>query len=386
MSLIVSGVKSPNKGDKKVTDIKASILNRSNRKHWYLRYQLFFENSDVEKHQEISTKVLKTEKTLKYMQTQYLPAWIAKKQNELLLQKFDNKKFSCFYEKYLIEHESNKGFFNRLPTYRKVLKYFGEFEVSKINRQMVKDFLFSLGDIKNDSKKKYLTCIKGILDIALDSDLITRNVAKDIAFAKETKEAINPFSGDEIALLLNNADQMLKNYLGIAFYTGMRSGEILGLMHGDILSDKISVKRSISRGNITSPKTMGSIRDIPIFESVKPFLREQIKQSSKSLYLFSQNGTNIDDVSFFRYRWRELLKACNIPYRTIYNTRHTFITAMLNSGKFKIMDIAAIVGHTSPQMIMTRYAGFIKENHLKIDTNLEIFSDSFGDNLKFKID
>jgi integrase len=51
----------------------------------------------------------------------------------------------------------------------------------------------------------------------------------------------------------------------------------------------------------------------------------------------------------------------------------------MNSGKFKIMDIAAIVGHTSPQMIMTRYAGFIKENHLKIDTNLEIFSDSFGD-------
>lgn len=56
---------------------------------------------------------------------------------------------------------------------------------------------------------------------------------------------------------------------------------------------------------------------------------------------------------------------------------------MLNSGgKFKIMDIAAIVGHVSPQMIMTKYAGFIKENHLKIDTSLEIFSDS----LKFKID
>lgn len=385
MSLIVDGVKSPKKGDKKVIDLKASILDRGSRKHWYIRYQLFFEDGSVETKEE-STKVLKTEKPLKYMQTKYLPAWISKKQNELSLQKFESKKFSCFFQKYLTEHDADKGFLNRLPIYRKVVQYFGDFEVSKINRQMVKDFLFSLGDIKNDSKKKYLTCIKGVLDIALDSELISKNVAKDIIFSKEAKEAINPFSTDEISLVLKNADNMLMNYLGIAFYTGMRSGEILGLMHGDILSDKISIKRSISRGNITSPKTIGSIRDIPMFESVKPFLREQIKQSSKSLYLFNQNGTNIDDVSFFRYRWRELLKVCNIPYRTIYNTRHTFITAMLNRGKFRIMDIAAIVGHTSPQMIMTRYAGFIKENHLKIDTNLEIFSDSFGDSLKFKID
>lgn len=384
MSLITNGTKSFKKGAR-VQNIKASIINRENRKYWYVMYHVYFENGTVKKVEE-SSKVLKTEKTLKYMQTKYLPAWISKKQNELSLQKFESKKFSCFFQKYLIEHDTDKGFLNRLPIYRKVVQYFGDFEVSKINRQMVKDFLFSLGDIKNDSKKKYLTCIKGVLDIALDSELISKNVAKDIIFAKEAKEAINPFSTDEILLLLKNADDMLKNYLGIAFYTGMRSGEILGLMHGDILSNKISVKRSISRGNITSPKTIGSIRDIPMFESVKPFLREQIKQSSKSLYLFNQNGTNIDDVSFFRYRWRELLKVCNIPYRTIYNTRHTFITAMLNSGKFKIMDIAAIVGHTSPQMIMTRYAGFIKENHLKIDTNLEIFSDTFSDSLKFKID
>ncbi len=381
MALIVNSAKSPQKGDFKVTNIKASILDRGSRKHWYIRYQVFFENKNIETKEE-SSRVLKTEKSLKYMQTKYLPAWISKKQNELSLQKFESKKFSYFFQKYLTEHDADKGFLNRLPIYRKVVQHFGDFEVSKINRQMVKEFLLSLGDIKNDSKKKYLTCIRGVLDIALDSELITKNVAKDITFTKETKEAINPFSKDEISLLLEKADGMFKNYIGIAFYTGMRSGEILGLMYGDILTDRITVKRSISRGNITSPKTIGSIRDIPIFDSAKLFIRNQMKQSSKSLYLFSQNGSNIDDISFFRYRWRELLKSCNIPYRTIYNTRHSFITAMLNSGKFRIMDIAAIVGHTSPQMIMTRYAGFIKENHFKIDTKFELFSDSFGDTIE----
>jgi len=384
MLLIVSD-RSPMKGDCKVIDIKASILDRGSRKFWYIRYQVFFENKSVQSFEE-STKILKTEKTLKYMQTKYLPAWTARKKNEFSIQIFEWKKFSYFYQRYLNEHEKDKGFYNRLPLYRKVERHFGDFEVARINRQMIKDFLFALGNLKKDSKKKYLTCIKGVLQIAKDSELISRNVAEDIMFAKEAKIEIDPFSSEEISLILQKADGMLKNYLGIALYTGMRSGEILGLMHGDILSDRISIKRSISRGNITTPKTIGSMRDIPMFESTKLFLREQMKQNSKSLFLFSQNGKNIDDISFFRYRWKELLEVCNIPYRTIYNTRHTFITAMLNSGKFKIMDIAAIVGHTSPQMIMTRYAGFIKENHLKIDTNLEIFSDSFGDTLKFKID
>ena len=38
------------------------------------------------------------------------------------------------------------------------------------------------------------------------------------------------------------------------------------------------------------------------------------------------------------------------------------------------MEIAAIVGHTSPQIIMTSYSGFIKDHHLKIDINIGLFN------------
>ena len=65
-----------------------------------------------------------------------------------------------------------------------------------------------------------------------------------------------------------------------------------------------------------------------------------------------------------------------MEYRKLYTTRHTFITAMLNSEQFKIMEIAAIVGHTSAEMIIKNYAGFIKDNHLKVATNVELFKNS----------
>ena len=383
--LIVSGAKSLlEKGDK-VQEIKASILSRGSRKFWYVKYQVFFENDDVKTGEE-STKVLKSEKTLKYMQTKFLPAWMAKKQEELKVAKYESKKFSYYFEKYLEFHKDDKSFHNRIYCYRKVNNHFKDKVVSKITRLMIKEYLASL-NVKEITKKEFLTCIKGVLYIALDDDAIVRNVAMDIRLKRSVKELANPFSAEEVQLLLKNSDGMFKNYLGIALNTGMRSGEILGLMHQDVSENKISICRSISSGRVTTPKTLNSIREIPMFESIKPYLEDQMKRS-KSLYLFDGDKAFIRDISYFKRQWYKLIDECEIPYRKIYNTRHTFITAMLNSGKFKIMEIAAIVGHTSPRMIMTNYAGFIQDNHLKIDTNIDLFQmnvgDTLGDTLKFR--
>ena len=383
MLLITNGTKSFKKGVK-VQDIKASIINRENRKYWYVMYYVYFENNIVKKFEE-SSKVLKTEKTLKYMQTKYLPAWIARRQGELNLKTNTSKKFSYFYEKYLKLHEQDKSFHNRIYIYRKVYDFFKDFDIHKITRLMIKEYLSSL-NIKDRTKKDYLACLKGVIDIAMDAEIVNTNVAANITFKASEKEPVLPFSVIEVSLLLEKSEGMFRNYLGIALYTGMRSGEILGLMHQDILDDRITIKRSISKGRITTPKTLGSIRDIPMFEAIKPFIESQ-KKLSQSLYLFDYDKVFIQDVSFFKRRWHQLVKDCSIEYRKLYSTRHTFITAMLNSQKFKIMEIAAIVGHTSPEMIMKNYAGFIKDSHLKVDTNIDLFkniSDTLSDTLKIK--
>ena len=286
----------------------------------------------------------------------------------------DIKKFSHYFLSFCLEHEADKSYHNRIYIYKKVNEAFGGFDVSAINRKMVKDYLNSL-ELRNSSKRDYLNCIKGVLDIALDDDAINKNVAVDITFKRESKAEAMPFDKKEVDLLLSKADGMFKNFLGISFYTGMRSGEVLGLMHSDIYENKISIKRSVSKGRVTTPKTLGSIRDIPMFEDARPFVESQQKLS-KSLYLFDYNEHFLRDISFFKRRWHKLIEDCEIKYRKIYNTRHSFITAILNSEKFKIMEIAAIVGHTSPQMIMTNYAGFIKDEHLKIDTTFNLFGHS----------
>ena len=290
------------------------------------------------------------------------------------LRKPENKKFAYYYEKYVKLHESDKSFHNRINIYKKVNEFFQNMYVSEIKVLCVKEYLATL-NLRNSSKQDYLGCIKGTLDIALDDEAVTRNVAFGIRFKRETKAPITPFSMDEVSLMLEKSEGMFRNYLAIALNTGLRSGELLGLMHSDILEDRITIKRSVSKGRVTTPKTLGSIRDIPMFEAIKPYIESQ-KKLSQSLYLFDYDKVFIQDASFFKRRWHQLVIDCNMEYRKLYTTRHTFITAMLNSGQFKIMEIAAIVGHTSPEMIMKNYAGFIKDNHLKVNTNISLFNES----------
>lgn len=288
--------------------------------------------------------------------------------------------FSYYFDKFLIMHQEDKSYHNQVYIYQKVNAKFGTKDVARITRLHIKEFLASM-DIKDKSKKDYLLCIRGVFDIALDDEVINTNIAREITFKRAEKEPIEIFSSKEVDLLLSSADPMMRNYLAIGFYTGMRSGEILGLMRKDIKDDRIEIRRSISKGRITSPKTIGSIRDIPMFNSVRPFIEDQINRS-ESLYLFDYNKSFLNDVSFFKKRWHKLISSCDIYYRKLYSTRHTFITTMLNSGKFKIMEIAAIVGHTSPQMIMQNYTGFIKDSHLKIDTDFELFGHSLDTVIK----
>jgi len=314
-----------------------------------------------------------TQENRKILEKEVIPALTMKiKLGDFV--KPEKKLFSHYFTSFLVEHENDKSYHNQIYIYKKVNEAFGKYDVRSITRKMVKDYLGAM-DRRNSTKRDYLLCIKGVLDIALDDDAVDKNVAAGIVFKREEKHPVTPFDENEVCLILNKADRMFRNFLGIAFYTGMRSGEILGLMHSDIQENKISVKRSISKGRITTPKTIGSIRDIPMFEDARPFIEDQIKLS-ESLYLFDYNKKHLVGVDFFKRRWKKLLGECGIEYRKLYSTRHTFITAMLNSGKFKIMEIAAIVGHTSPQMIMTNYAGFINEEHLKIDTTFNLFGHS----------
>lgn len=347
----------------------ASIIKKTGSNRLYVDYMI------GKKRVQKSTGLIDTAENRRTIEKEFIPKLEAKIRLGVLSSK-QTKKFRDYADEYMKMKEDEKSYDMKRSTRLKVIEYFGDKKVDEITRLDVKRYLSTLM-IKELSKRLYLSTIKGVLDVALDDEAVNSNIAVGIQFKRTEKVEVKPFSNEEVQIIIESAEGALKNYLGIAFYTGMRSGEILGLMHHDITKDTISIKRSVSKGRVTSPKTQGSIRTIPMFEKVRPYIEDQMKQS-KSLYLFDYDGHFISDISVFRKRkWHKLLKDLKIEYRKIYYTRHTFITAMLNSDQYKLLTVAKIVGHNSIETLMSNYAGFIKDDHLKINVGMDIFRESF---------
>lgn len=389
----------------KNVEIKAYIIDKKNRNFWYVKYQMIFENETVKK--EESTKVLKTEKSLKFMQTKYLPAWSFQKLDRYQKQQRHIASFAYYAAMYLKEHEYQDDYKNVLYRTNRVLISFAKLELEEISKLQIRLWVNNLTDKRSEkeltkrSKIKYLGIFRGIFQQAVDDNSLERNIINDIHIIgkKSNDEEIKPFFKNEVAILLNKSKDPvygtnLHDYLGIAFNQGLSPAEIIGLQITDICFAKktISINRNITKGLIKQTKNAYRKRVIPMFDSSVPYLHSLLEKAriKKSLWLFSDcNGKQLYDIANIRgsrlimkdgkqikanTKWYKLLIDCSIEYRDLKNCRHTFAVTAIESNAFTMQEIADTLGHNSLKMLIDHYAKWIKGKALDIDTTIDLFA------------
>ena len=206
----------------------------------------------------------------------------------------------------------------------------------------------------------------GIFEDALRDEIISKNPFSIIKTPKNISKKENiPFSKDEIFQILKASPLKIRAFFAIGFFTGMRTGEILGLKWSDIdLENRIiHVRRTRDKGIETTPKTKSSIRDIEILDVLFPYIDEHIKLKKDSDYVFltRQNipFTTTNKISC-RY-WKKILKSLNIAYRNLYQMRHTFASMMIANGE-DILWVANMLGHKNSNITLSTYAKYIKND------------------------
>jgi integrase len=285
------------------------------------------------------------------------------------------KSFAYYSVQYLQGKEHLKSYAQIEMRVKKINEELGSMIITNIKRSDINNWMHKRLKINTPKTvKEYLIDIRGIIHIAIDYEHIKDNVAKNIKLPTHKKKEIEPFTPNEVKLILSKASKWMQLYLAIGFYTGLRTGEILGLMQSDIDLNKrvITVRRNITKGNITTPKTKKSLREVPILDDLVPYL----KSASKSMWLFhTEEGKPLKAFAGNRQKeWKDLLIECEIEYRKIYAKRHTFIVSMLKYSNLSILEVAQLAGQSSTQMIIQNYGKFIKGEHLQIDRKIQLFS------------
>jgi len=245
---------------------------------------------------------------------------------------------------------------------RYVLPVFGNVPIGEINYLDVRKFISKL----TCSKKRInnvLIPMRSVFKMAYLSEIIDKNPMDRVRNVKTDKPDIQPLSMEEVRLFLANVAPRFRNFFTVAFFTGMRFGEMAALKWEkvDFRLGVIKVRETRVMGEEGRPKTKKSTRDIKILPPVREALQDQRKQTfGKSPYVFlNQYGKNIDPMSMNFHVWKKGLKKAGLAPRSLYQTRHTFATLMLDAGEHPGW-VQKMMGHETMQMIYEKYYSYIK--------------------------
>lgn len=328
-----------------------------------------------------STKLQNTKANRKLIENYY--------KNDEFFKKFDvktkGKTVINFCEEILIEkgeklEPTTIKAYNSLFLSR-IIPFFTKKYPHDITPLMLKNWYSTFKD-----KSTLNSCVNGILKPAFENAIIEgyiKNSPFIVSFPSlKSDYEMKPFTLDEMELLLNNCDNWFRNFLGIAFFTGARTGEILALEWEDISfnDNTISISKTRTAGITKQPKTKQSNRTIDMLSQCEYFLRQQKKITglSKNVFLSQVKFGQKMRGSLSLYNiWKNLLKNCNLKYRSIYQTRHSFASNML-SNKEDIFWVSKMLGHKNTNTTIEKYSKYIRRVKEKKTTFLDNSNLSFA--------
>lgn len=256
-----------------------------------------------------------------------------------------------------------------------IAPYFGERQLDSLKVSELKIWQSQLLEkLQPRTVRNIRSVLSSILMDAMRDEIITNNPLKLVKVPAISDADIFPFSEEEMFQILRNSDGQNRNFFALAFFTGMRSGEMIGLKWKDVNFKRaeISISQGIRMGVIGDTKTKASKRTIDMIDVLIPYLMDQYKLTGHCEYVFvNDEEKHIYDIKRIRdYGWKTTLKKCGLRYRPIYHTRHTFATVMLENGE-DVLWVSHMLGHKNANITLSTYARYIKRNNKNRATFLQ---------------
>ena len=247
-----------------------------------------------------------------------------------------------------------------------ILPRFSKYPIDQIKRSEIKTFL--LGIYQTGKSKSTVGLVRDVLsnvfEQARDEELINHNpttkILKRLKLERDKCLKSKPLNLKEMNIVIDTCKEHFPEmfaFFMIAFYTGMRLGEIIPLEWSDIDLEKreISVNKSFRLELIHTTKTDEN-RTVKISNALsKALIDYRLKSRQRILFLnkgkyYSQNK--------IRDYLKQILTIAGLRHVRFHDLRHTYASLMLSLGE-PIHYVQGQLGHKNASMTLDRYGKFI---------------------------
>lgn len=295
-------------------------------------------------------RYVKVPEALGKTMTEYLGEWLDEKEKQLKASTWDD------YRKIVNN--------TLIPKVGKVLLT----EFRRLDAKgIVKDMECSNKRIAN-----ILSVLRSALDDAVVDELIETNPISEFTYenteAPKTVSDVDPFTKEEQAAILAACSGQVHNLFRFAFWTGLRTSELVALDWGDIDFERgvICVTRAITEAadEPEDTKTDSGRREVKLLPPALQALKDQKKHTLIGKAEVFQNPRTLarwsGDQVIRKSYWVPTLAAAEVRYRRPYQTRHTYASMMLSAGEHP-MWVARQMGHSDWSMITRVYGKWMPD-------------------------
>lgn len=213
------------------------------------------------------------------------------------------------------------------------------------------------------SKKRLdnlLIPLRGCIAQAIEDGALSKNILDGFTVerADGNGKEIDPFTAEEVEALGRTA---LGNLWTFWAWTGLRSGEVIGLTWDDVDSSgaNLRVRSAVRLGRRKQPKTGAGRRVLALLAPARDSLPVRPDEGGLlPVWVNPNTGKDWHEAKALARAFRKACKEAGVRYRYAYQLRHSFASRALSSGENPLW-VAKYMGHTDVSQIFRHYGRWI---------------------------
>lgn len=267
-----------------------------------------------------------------------------------------------------------------------VLPSLGSLEITALDVQVLQRWKNSVNEktLKNGKplqikmKQNIYRELRTMLNYAVKLEYLPANPLLKVgnfrdAYAEHPAEKLHYYTKDQFLKFIKAASDRTDTlydwgvyvFFCIAYYTGMRKGEINALRWTDLEQDHLTVRRSVTQklkgeeAVETPPKNQSSYRTLQVPAPLLRVLEEhRLRQQQDSRWEESWRicgGPKCISDTALANRNNEYADAAGLPRIRIHDFRHSHASLLCNEG-INIQEVARRLGHSNVEITWKTYA------------------------------